>query len=193
MGGREHEPQLQHDQQAHLQAHDTEQRAVAKPPSMEIPKQSGDSHAFPATRQSHQAVVLQMQRRYGNAYVQRYLQRQAEETSAPAALIVDDDAESLQPDQMRKSDFLNQLREAVCATANEALRDTVYSSIGCPYIVRVFSRLAGRSADYVERGIHRYAQCTDTRWTSRPYRRARGFGWPGGGVGWGRAGGWRAN
>ena len=134
-----------------------------------------------------QAAVLQMQQQYGNAYVQRKLapstcqrcgagdcnchnkeqvvQRQtmpapgvdAKDTTAISQFIVDDEVAVLEPGQMRKAEFLETLKTAVCAAADEALAGTIYSAVGCPYVTRVFSTLPNRSAAYIERGIRRFA------------------------------------
>ena len=72
-------------------------------------------------------------------------------------LIVEDDAVELQPGQMRKSEFLAELRAAVCSTADEALRSAGQSTRGCPYIEQGFARYAGYSAPYIERGLRKYA------------------------------------
>ncbi len=72
-------------------------------------------------------------------------------------LIAEDGAESLEPGQMRKSDFLSQLRSSVCRAAEEMLEGTVWSSLGCPWIDHWFGYYAGRSGSQVERAIHLYA------------------------------------
>lgn len=80
----------------------------------------------------------------------------ASETDAPA-LIVDDSAIDLQPGQMRKSEFLAQLRDAVSSTAEDALTGTVWSTVGCPWIDHWFNYYSDRDSQQVERSIHRYA------------------------------------
>ncbi len=60
-------------------------------------------------------------------------------TASPATispvlgLIVEDSVAALAPGQMTKSQFLYQLRAAVCATAEEALPGTIWSVVGCPW------------------------------------------------------------
>jgi len=73
------------------------------------------------------------------------------------ALIVEDTAETLEPGQMRKSEFLSQLRTAVCNTTSEALANTPWSEAGCPYIDRWFSHYNAQNSQYIERAIRRYA------------------------------------
>jgi hypothetical protein len=86
-----------------------------------------------------------------------------EEAAAPDAsrtpvpgLIVEDDAAALAPGQMRRSEFLALLRAEVCETAEDALRGTLWSSMGCPYVERWFGYYAGQSAEHVERALRRY-------------------------------------
>lgn len=80
----------------------------------------------------------------------------ASETNAPV-LIVEDAAIELQPGQMRKSEFLAQLREAVGSTAEDALTDTTWSAVGCPWIDHWFNYYSYRDSQQVERSIHGYA------------------------------------
>jgi hypothetical protein len=80
----------------------------------------------------------------------------AEETPAPG-LIVEDDAAEIGPGQMRKSDFLDRLRAAVCAAADAELAAAGRSTEGCPYIERAFERYRNFSGDQLERVLRRYA------------------------------------
>ncbi|MGA9770394.1 MAG: DUF4157 domain-containing protein [Blastocatellia bacterium] len=119
-----------------------------------------------------------LQSSYGNAAVARaFIQRKPEGESIPGvtaaptegqttpdatvaparALIVEDAAETFEPGQMKKSDFLSQLRAAVCKTTAEALADTPWSEAGCPYIDQWFSYYSKQSAEHVEQAIRRYA------------------------------------
>jgi Domain of unknown function (DUF4157) len=92
------------------------------------------------------------------------------ETQAPApTLLVEDDAPQVQPGQMRKSEFLAQLRTATCEAADEALRGTIYSSMGCPYIERWFGYYAEQSSEHVERALHKYAPETGRARSARDY------------------------
>src|SRR5437879_11530596 len=72
-------------------------------------------------------------------------------------LIVDDSADQLGPGQMKKSDFLAQLRDAVCATTEEALKGTIWSAAGCPWVDHWFGYYANRDSQQIERAIRRYA------------------------------------
>jgi uncharacterized protein DUF4157 len=83
---------------------------------------------------------------------------QTPEAAAPArALIVNDDARQIEPGQMRKTEFLEQLKRSVCGAAEEVLRNTMWSAMGCPYIERWFSHYAEQDGAYVERALRRYA------------------------------------
>src|ERR1044071_3108158 len=76
---------------------------------------------------------------------ERVQRKPNDETSEPAAapatsdarptLLRDDDAATVAaPGQMRKSEFLAQLRSAVHAAADEALASTGQTSQGCPWL-----------------------------------------------------------
>lgn len=73
------------------------------------------------------------------------------------SLIVEDEAKEVGPGQMRKSDFLSQLRSAVCSTAEEALAGTMWSAMGCPYIERWLDHYSKQPSAYVERALRKYA------------------------------------
>src|SRR6185503_8569872 len=60
------------------------------------------------------------------------------------------------PGQMRKSDFLSQLRTSVCSAAEAELAGTMWSAMGCPYIQRWFDNYQKRPAVYVERALRKY-------------------------------------
>lgn len=86
----------------------------------------------------------------------------AEEVTKPIdakqakSLIVEDDAKSLDAGQMRKSEFLADLRTASEKTAEEALKDTMWTSMGCPYIDRWIGHYEGQTAEHVERAVQKY-------------------------------------
>ena len=142
-------------------------------------EQSNQSSADEATGGS-----LLLQSSYGNAAVARKLiQRKAEdeETSETASstsrtsplttetqsggeaaqsvgggLIVEDSADVVGPGQMKKSQFLAELKIAICNTAAQGLAGTALSAVGCPYIERWFGHYAGQSSDYIEKAVRRY-------------------------------------
>jgi hypothetical protein len=70
---------------------------------------------------------------------------------------------------MHKSEFLSQLRSAVCRTAEEALAGTIWSAVGCPYIARWFQYYSRRDGAHIERAIRRYAPETAQATTARDY------------------------
>jgi len=95
-------------------------------------------------------------------------------TAAPAAataktLIVDDETQEVGPGQMRKSEFLSQLRAAVCSTAEEALEGTMWSAMGCPYIDKWLNHYAGQPSSQLERAMRKYAPETAGAGTAREY------------------------
>jgi hypothetical protein len=76
---------------------------------------------------------------------------------APAGLIVEDDTVQSAPGQMRKTEFLNQLERAVCATADQELARVGRTAQGCPYIERWIAYYRTRSSQQIERALYRYA------------------------------------
>lgn len=89
--------------------------------------------------------------------------------SAAPALIVEDDAQDLSPGQMRKSDFLSQLRTSVCSAAEAELSGTMWSAMGCPYIQRWFDNYQKRPASYVERALRKYTPETASARSASEY------------------------
>ncbi len=80
------------------------------------------------------------------------------EKAAPTlGLIVEDSVTELAPGQMRKSEFLSQLRASVCSTAEDALSGTIWSVMGCPWIDRWIGYYSGRNSQQIEQAIRRYA------------------------------------
>jgi hypothetical protein len=77
--------------------------------------------------------------------------------SAPAALLVDNGP--VEPGQMLKSQFMEQLRAEITAAADAEL-GPVYSAIGCPYIDQYFARYASQPAAASEAFLKRYAPAT---------------------------------
>jgi uncharacterized protein DUF4157 len=145
---------------------------------------SSDAHAE-RTKQTAEEVaplnpVFELQRNAGNQAVLRLLsggtvlqkkekegasessaEQQSEASQKPAAaapiLIVEDDAKEIKPGQMRKSDFLSQLRTAVCSTAEQALKGTMWSTMGCPHIQRWLDHYSKQPSSYLERALRKYA------------------------------------
>jgi hypothetical protein len=86
-----------------------------------------------------------------------------------AGLIVEDEAQEVGPDQMRKSEFLDELRAAVCAAADAELAAVGRSTESCPYIERAFERYRTMSGGQLERRLRRYAPETAGARTARDY------------------------
>jgi uncharacterized protein DUF4157 len=72
------------------------------------------------------------------------------------ALIVEDDAKDLSPGQMRKTEFISQLRTAACSAAEQALAGTMWSAMGCPYITRWMDHYSKRPSTHLERALRKY-------------------------------------
>ncbi|HEX8185882.1 MAG TPA: DUF4157 domain-containing protein [Blastocatellia bacterium] len=104
-----------------------------------------------------------LQSSFGNAAIAQSLTqgeaapaRDATTTPAPG-LIVEDTAEIVQPGQMKKSDFLAQLRGSVTSAADEILGGSV-SSVGASlYIDQQFANYSVQSGQQVEQAARRYA------------------------------------
>jgi hypothetical protein len=58
---------------------------------------------------------------------------------------------------MRKHDFLDKLKAAACASADEALTSVGRTAKGCPYLERWIGHLRTKDSHFVERGIRKYA------------------------------------
>ncbi|HEX6924293.1 MAG TPA: DUF4157 domain-containing protein [Longimicrobiaceae bacterium] len=96
----------------------------------------------------------------------------AQEPAGPTAggpLIAEDNATDLQPGQLRKSEFLDQLQSAVCAEADAALAAAGRSTAGCPYLAGWFDYYRGQSAAHVEAALRRYAPETRSARSAAEY------------------------
>ncbi|HYO14628.1 MAG TPA: DUF4157 domain-containing protein, partial [Thermoanaerobaculia bacterium] len=80
----------------------------------------------------------------------------AEEEPA-AALVVADEAETLAPGQMKKSDFFARLRPEVCAAAEAGLAGTEHSARGCPLIEFWLGYYEGQDVERINRDLPRFA------------------------------------
>jgi hypothetical protein len=74
-----------------------------------------------------------------------------------ALLIVEDDAVRLAPGQMKKSQFIEALRDGVCATADQALAAVGRSAESCPYIEKWLAFYANQDSRHIEQAIQKYA------------------------------------
>jgi hypothetical protein len=72
-------------------------------------------------------------------------------------LVVDDDAKTVGPHQMRKSAFIALLRADACATADAVLMSVGRSTKACPYIEKWLAFYEKQSADHIARAIVKYA------------------------------------
>lgn len=88
---------------------------------------------------------------------------------AAGTLIVEDDAAKVGPGQMRKSEFLEQLRSTVCATADAALEAAGESTRACPYIEQWLAYYAEREPAHIERALRKYAPEAATARNAREY------------------------
>ena len=137
--------------------------------------------------------LLQLQRRAGNRAVVSLFERASLSSAAPriqrapdngaspapetapaepaasGPLIVEDDAASVGPGQMRKSEFLEQLRSGVCTAADQALAEVGQNSEGCPYIEQWLSYYADKDAAHVERALRKYAPEANTATSAGDY------------------------
>lgn len=93
----------------------------------------------------------------------------ASEEAARQGLIADDSVTELGPGQMRKSEFLAQLRTEVCRTVQTAIAETGQTTDGCPYIGRWFDFYSRKDSAHVERAIRRYAPEASNTTTARGY------------------------
>jgi hypothetical protein len=83
-------------------------------------------------------------------------------TARPTQLVVEDDAKSLDPHQMRKSQFIALLRTDACATADAVLKSVGHSTESCPYISKWLSFYEKQSSPHIERALRKYAPETAT-------------------------------
>jgi hypothetical protein len=89
--------------------------------------------------------------------------------AAGGGLIVEDDAGTLTSGQMRKSDFLEQLRVEACAAADRELARAGRDTNGCPHVVRLLSHYARRPAAHLERAIRKFVPGASATMTARAY------------------------
>lgn len=91
------------------------------------------------------------------------------ETSTSMVLLVEDDAEGIESNQMRKSEFLRQLQDEVCTTVNEIIAVKNLTTDNCPYLAYWFDRYRNSDSQHLERVIHRYAPETVEATTAQDY------------------------
>jgi hypothetical protein len=71
--------------------------------------------------------------------------------------IVDNSADSVDRGQLRKTEFLDSLEVEVTDAANQALKATLWSAEGCPWIAYWFAYYRARDSADIERAIRRFA------------------------------------
>jgi hypothetical protein len=87
----------------------------------------------------------------------------------PRSLILDDEAPSIAPGQMRKSAFLDRLEAEVCATADAELASVGRSAGSCPYIANWLAHYRKQSSAHIERALVKYAPEAATAGSANDY------------------------
>jgi hypothetical protein len=75
----------------------------------------------------------------------------------PWTLVVEDDAPTLGPGQMRKREFVSLLQTTTCSTADAVLEAVKHTTKGCPYIKKWLDHYKGQDAQHLMRAMHKYA------------------------------------
>jgi hypothetical protein len=70
---------------------------------------------------------------------------------------------------MRKSEFLAEVRAAVCETADEGLRASGQTAQGCPWIEYWLTYYGGQDASHVERALQKFAPAEGKGTSARDY------------------------
>jgi len=79
------------------------------------------------------------------------------QSSATSGLIVEDNATEVGPNQMRKGEFIEELRGAICEAADAKLAAVGRSTAGCPYVDYWLGYYRTRSSQQGEQALRRYA------------------------------------
>lgn len=74
-----------------------------------------------------------------------------------SSIIVDDSIKDLSPGQVRKSEFLNQLYQALRNTGTKEYEGTNLTVEGCPYIEYWFEHYRGKEVNHIERALRKYS------------------------------------
>ena len=77
--------------------------------------------------------------------------------AAVSGWIVENDVFTLSPGQMKKVEFLTEIRTAVCRTVKEAIASTGQTTENCPYLEFVFRYFSSRNAAYLNTLLGRFA------------------------------------
>jgi hypothetical protein len=89
--------------------------------------------------------------------------------AAVSGLILEDDVEAVHPGQMKKSEFLSQLRADICSAANAILAATGRTTDDCPYLNFWLNYYSAQSSRHLEQAIRRYAPETAGVTTASDY------------------------
>src|ERR1700683_3197707 len=81
----------------------------------------------------------------------------ADRSKPPAQILVDDEAKTVAPHQMRKSQFIALLRAEACATADAVLMSVGHTTKSCPYIEKWLGFYEKASSQHIEQALHKYA------------------------------------
>jgi hypothetical protein len=82
------------------------------------------------------------------------------------AFVVEDDAKTIAPGQMRRTAFLAAVRAAVCGTANEGFAGTGRTADDCPWIEHWLSVYEQRDAEHLNGALRKFAPETTRAATS---------------------------
>jgi hypothetical protein len=94
-----------------------------------------------------------------------------QEAAADQPRLVDDSAETLEPGQMRKTEFFAELRGSIEEAAEAALSGTGRTARDCPYITYWLSFYEQQPAAMIEPALRRYAPEAGRTETARDYIR----------------------
>jgi len=75
----------------------------------------------------------------------------------PHPVVVEDNAPSLAPGQMRKTQFVELLQTSTCATADAILESVGHTTKSCPYIKKWLAHYKKTDAHHLTRALHKYA------------------------------------
>src|SRR5262245_48151732 len=76
---------------------------------------------------------------------------------ACAGLVVEDDAATVAPGQIRKSELMARIKERSCAEADRILAESGRSTDGCPQVAHWIDYYAQKDAAHVERALTKFA------------------------------------
>jgi hypothetical protein len=138
--------------------------AVGAPCSECAPEEENETMQFKRT-----GLMVQRAAREGTEGGQPATQTAAPQPKAGPSLIVEDNAKDLSPGQMRKTEFISQLRTAACNAAEQALAGTMWSAMGCPYIERWLGHYSKQSSVHLERALRKYVPESASVRTAQEY------------------------